>query len=105
MPVSEDIAAALDIDVRAGYLFCRWIWEQYDHMVMVQSNGRVAMRRSSAFTARIKGWPSPRIARHAIARRTETGGQAVVEAWRNLTAVARPLALTNNLISATRNGG
>ncbi len=79
----------------------RWIWEQYDHMVMgdtVERPGGDAgvvrihgSRRGLAMTADV----TPRYCR---ADPVEGGRQAVAEAWRNLTAVgARPLAVTDNL--------
>ena len=79
----------------------RWIWEQYDHMVMADTAQRPG---GDAAIVRIHG--SDRglaittdcTPRYCYAE-PETGGkQAVAEAWRNLIAVgARPLALTNNL--------
>ena len=80
----------------------RWVWEQYDHMVMADTvAGRAATpplvrvhgsrpgARASASTARrATAWPTPR----------PGGAQAVAEAWRNLTAVgATPLAVTDNM--------
>ena len=79
----------------------RWIWEQYDHMVMADTKQRPG---GDAAIVRIHG--SDRglaittdcTPRYCFAA-PETGGkQAVAEAWRNLIAVgAKPLALTNNL--------
>ncbi|NKB57436.1 MAG: phosphoribosylformylglycinamidine synthase subunit PurL [Alphaproteobacteria bacterium] len=79
----------------------RWIWEQYDHMVMADTAQRPG---GDAAIVRIHG--SERglaittdcTPRYCYAE-PETGGkQAVAEAWRNLIAVgATPLALTNNL--------
>ncbi|MDD9902792.1 MAG: phosphoribosylformylglycinamidine synthase subunit PurL, partial [Rhodospirillaceae bacterium] len=79
----------------------RWIWEQYDHMVMADTAQRPG---GDAAIVRIHG--SDRglaistdcTPRYCYAE-PETGGkQAVAEAWRNLIAVgAKPLALTNNL--------
>ena len=81
----------------------RWIWEQYDHMVMGDSVAPAGRRRGD----RARPWHrqgarrSPPTARRATvaADPDRRGGmQAVAEAWRNLTAVgARPLALTDNL--------
>jgi len=77
----------------------RWIWEQYDHMVMADTIGRPG---GDAAVVRVHG------TRKAVALVTECtprycradpragGAQAVAEAWRNLTAVgARPLAITD----------
>ncbi len=79
----------------------RWIWEQYDHLVM----GRTAVRPGG--NAAVVSLPdSPRALamttdctpRYCLADPVEGGKQAVAEAWRNLTAVgATPLAVTNNL--------
>jgi phosphoribosylformylglycinamidine synthase len=79
----------------------RWIWEQYDHMVMADTLGRPG---GDAAVVRVHG------SRRALAASTdctprycladpETGGlQAVAESWRNLTAVgATPIAVTNNM--------
>jgi phosphoribosylformylglycinamidine synthase II len=79
----------------------RWIFEQYDHMVMgdtVQRPGGDAAvvrvhgtRRGLALTTDV----TPR---YCYADPHLGGMQAVAEAWRNLVAVgARPLAITNCL--------
>jgi phosphoribosylformylglycinamidine (FGAM) synthase-like enzyme len=79
----------------------RWVWEQYDHVILgntVQRPGgdaavvRVAEgRKALAITTDV----TPR---YCEADPREGGRQAVAEAWRNLTAVgARPLAVTDNL--------
>jgi len=79
----------------------RWIWEQYDHMVMADT---VARPGGDAAVVRIHG--SDRglaittdcTPRYCAADPHEGGKQAVAEAWRNLTAVgARPLAITDCL--------
>ncbi|HXF55411.1 MAG TPA: phosphoribosylformylglycinamidine synthase subunit PurL [Hyphomicrobiaceae bacterium] len=79
----------------------RWIWEQYDHMVMgdtiLRPGGDAAVVRvhgtnkGLALTCDV----TPRY----VAADPVTGAkQAVAEAWRNLTAVgADPLAITDNL--------
>ncbi len=79
----------------------RWIWEQYDHMVMGDTIGRPG---GDAAVIRIHG-TGKAIAltadctpRYCLADPVEGGRQAVVEAWRNLTAVgAAPLAITDCL--------
>jgi phosphoribosylformylglycinamidine synthase len=79
----------------------RWIWEQYDHLVMGQTGIRPG---GDAAVVRIGAGPkglavttdcTPRYC-HAD---PETGGaQAVAESWRNLIAVgAKPLAVTDNM--------
>jgi phosphoribosylformylglycinamidine synthase len=79
----------------------RWIWEQYDHMVMadtvVRPGGDAAVVRihgsGRALAATVDCTP-----RYCLADPKAGGAQAVAEAWRNLTAVgARPLAVTDNL--------
>lgn len=78
-----------------------WVWEQYDTSVMADTvqhpGGDAAVVRvhgtnkALAMTADVKP-------RYCKANPFEGGKQAVVEAWRNLTAVgAVPLAVTDNL--------
>ncbi len=79
----------------------RWIWEQYDHMVMADTVQRPG---GDAAVVRVHG-TSKGLAlttdctpRYCAANPASGGAQAVAEAWRNLTAVgARPLALTDCL--------
>jgi len=79
----------------------RWIWEQYDHMVMgdtvARPGGDAAVvrlhdsNRALALTCDV----TPR---YCQADPYEGGKQAVAEAWRNLSAVgAKPMAVTDNL--------
>jgi phosphoribosylformylglycinamidine synthase len=79
----------------------RWIWEQYDHLILGNSiqgpGGDAAVVRVGdgpkglALTADV----SPR---YCFADPKEGGKQAVAEAWRNISAVGgKPLALTDNL--------
>jgi phosphoribosylformylglycinamidine synthase II len=79
----------------------RWIWEQYDHLVI---GNTVKRPGGDAAVVRIGDGPkalalstdcTPRYCRAD----PERGGmQAVAESWRNLTAVgAIPLALTDNM--------
>jgi phosphoribosylformylglycinamidine synthase subunit PurL len=79
----------------------RWIWEQYDHLVM----GRTIQRPGG--DAAIVGLPGGPKAlalvtdctpRYCLADPNRGGMQAVAETWRNLTAVgATPIAVTDNL--------
>jgi len=105
---SNDIAAPNDpMETLKRIVGCpnmasrRWIWEQYDHMVMADTNQRPgsdsavvrihASNRALAITTDC----TPR---YCLADPEEGGKQAVAEAWRNLTASgAKPLAITNNL--------
>jgi phosphoribosylformylglycinamidine synthase subunit PurL len=79
----------------------RWIWEQYDYMVMADTargpGGDAAVVRVHD-TDRGLAITTDSTPRYCLAD-PETGGkQAVVEAWRNLIAAgAHPLAITNNL--------
>ena len=79
----------------------RWIWEQYDHMVMGDTvggpGGDAAVVRIHG-TGRGLALTSDCTPRYCLADPVEGGRQAVAEAWRNLTAVgAQPLAVTDNL--------
>jgi phosphoribosylformylglycinamidine synthase len=83
----------------------RWIWEQYDHMVMADT-----VQRPGGDAAVVRVTP-PGVApgralamtvdctpRYCLANPVEGGRQVVAEVWRNLCAVgARPLAITDNL--------
>ncbi len=79
----------------------RWIWEQYDHMVMGDT---VVRPGSDAAVVRVHGtgtalaFTCDVTPRYCYADPFEGGKQAVAEAWRNLTAAgAKPLALTDCL--------
>ena len=79
----------------------KWIWEQYDHMVMADTIERPG---GDAAVVRIHG-TSKAIAitadcnpRYCYADPYEGGKQAVAETWRNITATgAKPMAITDNL--------
>ncbi len=79
----------------------RWVWEQYDHMVMTDTTQRpggdaavVRIHRSNRGLA-ITTDCTPR---YVKADPFQGGKQAVAETWRNITAVGgRPLAITDNL--------
>ena len=79
----------------------RWIWEQYDHLIMadtlVRPGGDAAVVRvrghDKALAMTVDCTP-----RYCLADPETGGAQAVAETWRNLTASgARPLAITNNM--------
>jgi phosphoribosylformylglycinamidine synthase len=79
----------------------RWVWEQYDHMVMASTVGRpggdAAVVRVFG-TAKGLALTTDCTPRYCEADPRTGGRQAVAEAWRNLTAVgARPLAITDCL--------
>ena len=79
----------------------RWIWEQYDHLILGNS---IQAPGGDAAVVRVDDGPkglamtTDVTPRYCFADPVEGGKQAVAEAWRNLTAVgALPLALTDNL--------
>lgn len=79
----------------------RWVWEQYDHMVMGDTVGRPG---GDAALVRVHGtkkalaMTSDCTPRYCQADPREGGRQAVAEAYRNLSATgALPLAVTDNL--------
>ena len=79
----------------------RWIWQQYDHLVM---GNTVKRPGGDAAVVRIGDGPkalalcTDSTPRYCRANPVRGGAQAVAESWRNLTAVgALPLALTDNM--------
>lgn len=79
----------------------RWVWEQYDHIIM---GNTVQRPGGDAGVVRVLDGPKALAMttdvtpRYCEADPFEGGKQAVAEAWRNLTAVgATPLAVTDNL--------
>jgi phosphoribosylformylglycinamidine synthase len=96
------IAAALEKLIGSPDLCSRrWVWEQYDHVII---GNTVQRPGGDAAVVRINDGPkalaltSDVTPRYCEADPFEGGKQAVAEAWRNLTAVgAKPLALTDNL--------
>ncbi|MEO0618706.1 MAG: phosphoribosylformylglycinamidine synthase subunit PurL [Pseudomonadota bacterium] len=100
VPPPESIGTALRLMMASPHLASRrWIWEQYDHMVM----GDTVQRPSGdAGVVRVHG-TTKGIAtttdvtpRYCEADPVEGGRQAVAETYRNLIAVgANPLAITD----------
>jgi phosphoribosylformylglycinamidine synthase II len=79
----------------------RWIWEQYDHMVMadtvVRPGGDAAIVRIHD-SNRALAVTTDCTPRYVAADPVEGGKQAVAECWRNLTATgAKPKAITDCL--------
>ena len=79
----------------------RWVWEQYDHLILGNS---VRPPGGDAAVVRVKEGPkglaltTDVTGRYCAADPYEGGKQAVAESWRNITARgATPLALTDNL--------
>jgi phosphoribosylformylglycinamidine synthase len=79
----------------------RWVWEQYDHVIL---GNTVQRPGGDAAVVRVENGPKGLALtvdvtpRYCDADPFEGGKQAVAEAWRNITAVGgRPLAITDNL--------
>src|SRR5690242_8988321 len=79
----------------------RWVWEQYDHVILGNTLQRPG---GDAAVVRVQDGPKGLAMtvdvtpRYCEADPFEGGKQAVAEAWRNITAVGgRPLAITDNL--------
>ena len=79
----------------------RWVWEQYDHIIL---GNTVQRPGGDAAVVRVENGPkglaltTDVTPRYCEADPFEGGKQAVAECWRNLTAVgARPLAITDTL--------
>jgi phosphoribosylformylglycinamidine synthase len=100
VPAPNSILGALEVLMGGPHLSSRrWIWEQYDHMVMADTVQRPG---GNAGVVRVHGTDKGlAIAcdvtpRYCAADAHEGAKQAVAECWRNLTAVgADPLAVTD----------
>jgi phosphoribosylformylglycinamidine synthase subunit PurL len=96
------IAAALEKLIGTPELCSRrWVWEQYDHVIL---GNTVQRPGGDAAVVRVQDGPKGLALtvdvtpRYCEADPFEGGKQAVAEAWRNITAVGgRPLAITDNL--------
>ncbi|MCG8508862.1 MAG: phosphoribosylformylglycinamidine synthase subunit PurL [Rhodospirillales bacterium] len=105
---AEDVAAPNDPSTVLKRLIAspdlcakRWIWEQYDHMVMADTAHRPG---GDAAVVRVHGTDKALAIstdctpRYCFADPFEGGKQAVAETWRNITATgAKPLAITDCL--------
>ncbi|WP_262689473.1 phosphoribosylformylglycinamidine synthase subunit PurL [Kordiimonas aestuarii] len=93
--------AAMDLIGGPNLCSRRWIWEQYDHMVMgdtIQRPGGDAAVVRVHGTEKALAISTDVTPRYCFADPVEGGRQAVAETWRNITAVgALPLAITNCL--------
>ena len=104
VPGPKDPMAALETLLACPDLASkRWIWEQYDHMVMADTLGP-GRPGGGAAVVRVHGTnkalaiTTDCTPRYCKADPAQGGAQAVAEAWRNLTAVgAKPLATTDCL--------
>ncbi|MGJ8536396.1 MAG: phosphoribosylformylglycinamidine synthase subunit PurL [Parasphingopyxis sp.] len=100
IPESDDIAAdLLKMMASPDLASRRWIWEQYDHMVMADTIQRPG---GDAAVVRVHGTgkglaiSTDCTPRYCKADPVEGGKQAIAECYRNLTAVgAKPLATTD----------
>jgi len=102
VPQPDDWASAL-LKLIGSPDLCskRWVWEQYDHVIL---GNTVQRPGGDAAVVRVGDGPKALALttdvtpRYCEADPFEGGKQAVAEAWRNLTAVgATPLAITDNL--------
>ncbi len=101
VPAVDAAAALLALLGSPNYCSRRWVWQQYDQMVMADT---VVVPGSDAGVVRVHGttkaiaFTSDVTPRYARANPERGGMQAVAEAYRNLSATgARPLAATDNL--------
>ncbi len=96
------VAAALEKLIATPELCSkRWVWEQYDHVIL---GNTVQRPGGDAAVVRVQEGPKGLALtvdvtpRYCEADPYQGGMQAVAEAWRNITAVGgRPLAITDNL--------
>jgi phosphoribosylformylglycinamidine synthase subunit PurL len=100
VPAPQSITGALLALMGGPHLSSRrWIWEQYDHMVMGDTVDRPG---GDAAVVRVHGTNKGLALscdvtpRYCFADPFEGGKQAVAETWRNITATgAEPLAITD----------
>jgi phosphoribosylformylglycinamidine synthase subunit PurL len=100
VPAPNSLLGALESLMGSPHLSSRrWIWEQYDHMVMADTVQRPG---GDAAVVRVHGTEKGLAIscdvtpRYCAADPREGAKQAVAECWRNLTAVgADPLAITD----------
>jgi len=103
VPAPQDLLMALRTLVGSPDLASRrWVWEQYDHLVMGHTaqrpGGDAAVVRLPDMNGKALAITSDCTPRYCFADPKAGGAQAVAETWRNLTAVgATPLAITDNM--------
>ena len=101
VPPMSNAAALLHLMGTPDLCSKRWVWEQYDHLIL--SNTVIAPGGDAAVVRLGEGPKGLALttdvtARYCVADPYEGGKQAVAEAWRNLVATgAQPLAATDNL--------
>lgn len=104
VPAPDDAMAALQTMLSSpNGCSKRWVWEQYDHMVMGDTTGK-GRPGGDAGMVRIHGSKkalavtSDVTPRYVFADPVEGGKQAVAETYRNVTATgATPMAITDNM--------
>ncbi len=102
VPAPMGVGAALEKLIGTPELCSkRWVWEQYDHVILGNT-----MQRPGGDAAVVRVQDGPKglaltvdvTPRYCEADPYQGGMQAVAEAWRNITAVGgKPLAITDNL--------
>ncbi|MEW5421350.1 phosphoribosylformylglycinamidine synthase subunit PurL [Amorphus sp. 3PC139-8] len=102
VPAVDDLGAALLALVGSpNQSSRRWVWEQYDHLILgetVEGPGGDAAVVQIDESGKGLAMTVDVTPRYCAADPFEGGKQAVAEAWRNLSAVgAEPLAVTDNL--------
>jgi phosphoribosylformylglycinamidine synthase len=103
VPAPSDLLVALRTLIGSPDLASRrWVWEQYDHLVMGHTvqrpGGDAAVVRLPDMNGKALAITSDCTPRYCFADPKTGGAQAVAETWRNLTAVgATPLAITDNM--------
>jgi phosphoribosylformylglycinamidine synthase len=101
LPALDPAEALLRLMGSVNLCSRRWVWEQYDHMVLADT---VVGPGSDAAVVRVHGTgkavalTADVTPRYCAADPVQGGRQAVAEAYRNLSATgSRPLAATDNL--------
>jgi phosphoribosylformylglycinamidine synthase len=102
IPAPNDLSAAI-LKIVGSPDMCsrRWVWEQYDHLIM---SNTAQIPGGDSGVVRVEGTnkglavSTDVTPRYVEADPFEGGKQAVAECWRNLTCVgADPIAVTDNL--------
>jgi len=101
IPIIDPIDALKQLMCSPALCSRRWVWEQYDNMVMGDTvrkpGGDAALVRVHG-TKKAVAFTSDVTPRYCKANPVEGGKQAVAEAYRNISATgATPLATTDNL--------
>jgi phosphoribosylformylglycinamidine synthase len=101
LPARDPLAALAKLVACPDLASKRWVWEQYDQLVLgntVQQPGGDAAVVRIAESGKALALTTDSNPRYCRADPARGGAQAVAETWRNLTAVgATPLAITDNM--------